>query len=181
MLSLDVSWFQQITSKQPQSQPTNSVAFYAMMSRNEPSPGKHHTIVFDSVQTNVGNAYNNFSGVFTAPVSGVYYFAWTIANYCHAYVFTVLVVNNAEVNAIATDGEDVCDEKMSSGQVVVELAAGQIVFIRTNSRSSIKGAIKSTPYERSSFSGFRLFGVWCKHLKIKLNKNFKKINLIKLC
>ena len=129
-----------------------------MMSRDEPSPGKHHTIVFDSVQTNVGNAYNNFSGAFTAPVSGVYYFTWSIANLCHSYVSTVLVVNNAEVNAISTDGYDVCDEKVSTGQVVVELEAGQIVFIRTHSTKTIKGAIKSNVYVRSSFSGFLLFG-----------------------
>ena len=127
------------------------------MSRDEPNPGQHQIIVFDSIQTNIGGAYNNYSGTFTVPISGVYSLTWTIANRCHAMVFTVLVVDNAEVNAIGTDSENVCVNVMATGNVVLDLRAGQVVFIRTVSNNVVKGGIKGNNLTRSTFSGFLIY------------------------
>ena len=137
-------------------QPIERVAFYAIMSHDEPDPGKHHTIVFDTIQTNVGNGYNNYSGIFTVPVSGVYSFSWSIANICQSEVFTVLVVNNEEVGAIATDTGPACDHGIATGQAVLSLQIGQIVFVRTHSTNAVVGAIVSRDFNRSTFSGFLL-------------------------
>ena len=128
-----------------------------MMSHDEPNPGKHHTLVFDSVQTNVGNAYNNYSGIFTVPVSGIYCFSWSIANGCRAQVYTVLVVNNEEVGAIPTDGASICEDHLTTGQAVLGLQVGEIVLVRTNSEEDIIGGIKGRDYSRSTFSGFLLY------------------------
>lgn len=54
------------------------IAFYAYMSTTETGPGTHHTIIYDNEVTNIGNRYNTLSGIFTAPVDGVYVFSWTI-------------------------------------------------------------------------------------------------------
>ena len=129
-----------------------------MMSHDELHPGTHQIVVFDSIQTNVGSAYNNYSGIFTVPVSGVYSFSWSIAdNGCHGAVYTVLVVNNVEVGGIGTDGSDVCDDELATGQVVLELNVGQIVFVRTDSTTPAQGAIRGRTFNRSTFSGFLLF------------------------
>ena len=72
-------------------------------------------------------------------------------------VFTVLVVDNAEVNAIGTDSENVCVNVMATGNVVLDLRAGQVVFIRTSSNAVVKGGIKGNIFTRSAFSGFLIY------------------------
>lgn len=34
------------------------------------------TVVYDFVRSNLGNAYNTSTGIFTAPITGAYFFAW---------------------------------------------------------------------------------------------------------
>lgn len=37
------------------------------------------TVIFDKVSLNEGNAYDKTSGIFTAPLNGIYSFTWTTA------------------------------------------------------------------------------------------------------
>lgn len=37
--------------------------------------GSSQTVIFDDVITNIGNAYDHLTGLFTAPYDGVYFFA----------------------------------------------------------------------------------------------------------
>ncbi|CAG2236289.1 C1QL [Mytilus edulis] len=69
-----------------------TVAFHARLSKPE-TPAKHHTIIFDLINTNSGNGYNKFSGVFTAPVDGIYVFSYTIVPECNSYGAFELVSN----------------------------------------------------------------------------------------
>ena len=39
----------------------------------------HQPIIFDKIETNVGGAFNSFTGVFTAPYNAVYHFNLEIA------------------------------------------------------------------------------------------------------
>ena len=46
----------------------------------EPRGEVHMPIVFDKVYANAGNAYNKYTGVFTAPYNGSYYFSMDISS-----------------------------------------------------------------------------------------------------
>ena len=48
------------------------------MSQNELSIGPHDTLLFDHVETNIGNSYNGHTGAFIAPINGVYMFFYTV-------------------------------------------------------------------------------------------------------
>lgn len=48
------------------------VAFMAQLSTALINPLVNTVVVFDAVLTNAGNGYNSGSGIFVAPVSGLY-------------------------------------------------------------------------------------------------------------
>ncbi|XP_062570310.1 cerebellin-1-like [Saccostrea cucullata] len=136
---------------------SGSVAFSAYMSDHEPEPSPHHTFIFDSVLTNVGHGNNKHSGIFTAPHTGIYVFAWTV--YCdpHGYIFSQIAINSNLVGASFTDAYDSTYTQTSNGLIVVEINEGDTVFIRTHPTNSNKGRITSNPVEhRTSFSGWKI-------------------------
>jgi hypothetical protein len=53
------------------------------------------TIVFDHVITNLGDGYDNTTGVFTVPTTGLYIFSWTIEAYGRL-TESILLVNGKQ-------------------------------------------------------------------------------------
>ncbi|CAG2230649.1 C1QL [Mytilus edulis] len=70
------------------------VAFYSYMSKSEYNPSAHHILIYDVSVTNVGSGYNQVTGIFIAPISGVYVFIWVTRVYDGEYP-TELMINNA--------------------------------------------------------------------------------------
>ncbi|VDI13782.1 Hypothetical predicted protein [Mytilus galloprovincialis] len=50
------------------------VAFHTRLTQHV-TLGSSQTVIFDDVITNIGNAYDHLTGLFTAPYDGVYFFA----------------------------------------------------------------------------------------------------------
>lgn len=133
------------------------VAFYAYLSKPEKLPGLHHTLIFDTLITNVGASYNHHDGVFTAPVSGVYVFNWNIYSSFNGDIFTELMVNSDKKGGARSDSHTVGEDHNSTHSIIVEISQGDIVFIRTHATISSSGNIISSPTTyQSSFSGWLL-------------------------
>jgi hypothetical protein len=47
---------------------------------------------------NIGGHYNNIDGIFVAPKTGIYLFAWTVCTYGKNYVMTELMVDNTMIS-----------------------------------------------------------------------------------
>ncbi|VDI43276.1 Hypothetical predicted protein [Mytilus galloprovincialis] len=94
-----------VTTSLPNVQP---IAFMAGLSQTIVNPTSGQHLIFDQVITNVGNAYRDLHGIFTAPVGGYYSFTlnMAIANIAisHSYHVYIMVNSNA-IGYIFFDGQ----------------------------------------------------------------------------
>ena len=139
----------------PSPTPVEPVAFYAYMSKSEPAPSNHHTLIFDVAKTNLGHGYNKYSGTFVAPSAGAYVFTWTINTNPHGAHFINLMVNNAVVGGTLTDTQAADDYDSDSNTAVVALNQGDSVNLRTTG-SSDRAEIYVDIHAFTCFSGWRL-------------------------
>ncbi|KAL0972770.1 hypothetical protein UPYG_G00194550 [Umbra pygmaea] len=91
------------------------------------------TIVYQHVFINLGNGYNNRTGVFTVPRSGVYSLALTVYSDAGAPGATLaacasLMLNGRQVAALSeTNTQD--QEDSSSSVLAIQLQAGDVVSV----------------------------------------------------
>lgn len=142
------------TILQPTPVPVETVAFFAYFSTHNPPSTHHHILAFDTVITNVGNAYHPQSGTFIAPRTGLYVFTWTIRLWGSSYHTSELLVDNNIVNTIYLDPNNHIDGSVT-GTAVVLVNQGDDVLVRTGSENN-NGDIKSDTHGRSSFAGWIL-------------------------
>ena len=130
---------------------TGNVAFSAVLSQDLDSSEDDETVVFDTIVTNIGSAYNATTGIFMAPSDGIFVFAWTILTYPGKYYNTELVVDGSAklYNAANTNGGNSYESSGCTG--VLQLKAGQRVWIRKN---GIYGNFLHAPW--TSFSGWQI-------------------------
>ena len=128
-------------------------AFFASMSKDEHTVGPHHTLIFDSVKTNILNGYNNNSGVFQVPQTGTYAFSYAISNIGGSLCIE-LVRNAAAVDALYTDASN--SQDMTGKIYIGYFDANDIVFVRIHSSRAGAGYISSDSCGYSSFAGYRI-------------------------
>jgi hypothetical protein len=69
------------------------VAFSAAASESQNKPAENQIILFDSIQMNIGDAYNAKSGQFTAPVAGTYVFTCSLLSGFNVEFWAYIAVN----------------------------------------------------------------------------------------
>ncbi|XP_056100595.1 uncharacterized protein LOC130079375 [Rhinichthys klamathensis goyatoka] len=108
-------------------------------------------ITYSKVFTNIGNAYNPITGVFTAPLKGAYMFRISVFGY-GGTAATATIVKNGERVVIADDLQ-ATGRLSSSNGVVLILEVGDVVYVRLwpNTR------IFDSQNNHCTFSGFLLF------------------------
>uniref|UniRef100_A0A3B4V6A2 C1q domain-containing protein n=1 Tax=Seriola dumerili TaxID=41447 RepID=A0A3B4V6A2_SERDU len=110
------------------------------------------TLIFSKTISNVGRAYNQTAGVFTAPVRGVYFFCYTAADYLKGYMGLYLYRNDQPV-IFNLDLNDHGGYASTSNSVALQLEEGDRV------RLSLPASYRLYDDSRnfSLFSGFLLF------------------------
>ena len=126
------------------------------MSSGEANPGRHQNLVFDEIVTNVGNAYNKFTGVFAVPITGLYVLTVTLSGSPSSQVPLEFVRNNDVLGSIQLFSASISVDTNPtvSTTIVVSLTKGDSCFLRTSSKYTTNGGIYSTDLSRSSFAGW---------------------------
>uniref|UniRef100_A0A3Q2D0W3 C1q domain-containing protein n=1 Tax=Cyprinodon variegatus TaxID=28743 RepID=A0A3Q2D0W3_CYPVA len=90
----------------------------------------HTTIIYRKVITNVGNAYNQNTGIFVAPVAGIYYFTFFYHAGGNQPVSLALMKNN-ELIVTAYDLKSSYDGSDNGGNAAfLQLQQGDHVYMR---------------------------------------------------
>nr|XP_004563638.2 complement C1q tumor necrosis factor-related protein 3-like [Maylandia zebra] len=128
------------------------VIFSAAGGRGDISIGPFNTettLAFKRVITNIGDAYNKYTGVFTAPIAGVYYFTL----FYHAegsHIQRLFLHKNSEVMVMTNDHVTHSDVADNGGNAVFrQLQQGHKVYVRMGANSHVWASESQT-----TFSGF---------------------------
>ena len=109
-----------------------TVAFTVHFSQPTINVGTHNVFLFDTIVTNIGGGYNAHTGLFTAPVTGVYIFSINLMGTNDHGELNVAVDKHGSTLAILyTEGNsDRYDQ--GSTEVSTHLTAGEQVWVRHN-------------------------------------------------
>ncbi|KAF1378139.1 hypothetical protein PFLUV_G00186990 [Perca fluviatilis] len=110
-------------------------------------------LIYKHVITNIGNAYNSNTGVFTAPVRGVYNFEWhvgAVGDGSHASAGWL--VKNSEKVFMAYGQQNQHFGSTSNG-VTLLLELGDVVFVRLAANCKVYDNVN----KHNTFSGHMLF------------------------
>ncbi|KAH3708002.1 cerebellin-4-like [Dreissena polymorpha] len=136
-----------------------AVAFYAVIGTAAEHMGQGQTVVFDRVLTNIDSTnslggYSATTGVFTAPLSGVYVFSCTIMAVDAHSTHVTLQKNNDPLSMIFVNGVNGHVWDAASSTVTVALTKGDTVYVKhIDNDHSLAGVYIAG---QSTFTGFLL-------------------------
>ncbi|XP_062586392.1 uncharacterized protein LOC134247990 [Saccostrea cucullata] len=107
-----------------------AVAFHAKMKNSQNNLKSNQKVLFEHVFLNIGSGYDAKTGVFTAPVDGIYRFDWTTLAAQKKYFITFLVKENAQISSNYC--ADIYDNEYGqcTSSAIVEMKANQKVWIK---------------------------------------------------
>ncbi|XP_039972744.1 complement C1q-like protein 2 [Xiphias gladius] len=111
------------------------------------------TLVYKDILTNIGQAYNSETGVFTAPVRGVYYIRFTANAPTNFPMSAVLYKNNAAIQLIAHEQPSGEGSDTASNGAALLLEQGDTLSMQLWHNTQIW----DNSNHHSTFSGFLLF------------------------
>ncbi|XP_061180615.1 caprin-2-like [Saccostrea echinata] len=131
------------------------IAFTAVLNYNTSISDlkKGQRIIFNGVITNLGNAYNDKTGTFHCPTTGLYGFYYNLHTLRDKYAMVALTKNGDGNYAYAFSGNHSSGESDGSTFVVLSLMKGDRIWLRANKDCSTGEVLK---YQVNTFSGFLL-------------------------
>ncbi|XP_031174426.1 complement C1q-like protein 4 isoform X5 [Sander lucioperca] len=144
--------------KLKQQQLVRQVAFSAsLVAGGETTIGPfptHTTLIYKHVPTNIGNAYNSNTGLFTAPLRGVYHFQWWVGAHGDggAHASSAGLFKNSDHIFLAWE-QQTAHFGTSSNGVTLYLEVGEVVSVRLWANTLAFDNL----YHHTTFSGHMLF------------------------
>ncbi|XP_068958522.1 complement C1q tumor necrosis factor-related protein 3 isoform X2 [Petaurus breviceps papuanus] len=130
--------------------PELQIAFMASMATH--FSNQNSGIIFSSVETNIGNFFDVMTGRFGAPVTGVYFFTFSMMKHEDVEEVYVYLMHNGNTVFSMYSYESKGKSDTSSNTAVLKLAKGDEVWLRMGN-----GALHGDHQRFSTFAGFLLF------------------------
>ncbi|TKC38458.1 hypothetical protein EI555_012271 [Monodon monoceros] len=130
--------------------PELQIAFMASLATH--FSNQNSGIIFSSVETNIGNFFDVMTGRFGAPVSGVYFFTFSMMKHEDVEEVYVYLMHNGNTVFSMYSYETKGKSDTSSNHAVLKLAKGDEVWLRMGN-----GALHGDHQRFSTFAGFLLF------------------------
>eukprot|EP00066_Takifugu_rubripes_P028088 XP_011617354.1 PREDICTED: cerebellin-2-like [Takifugu rubripes] len=133
------------------------IAFSASLSNSGEiyqGPSTNKTLIYKRVFSNTGGGYDQHTGIFTAPVSGLYYFSFSTYGY-NTHVTGAILVKNGILQISTYDFPSNDGSDSSSNSVVLQLHAGDAVHMELWT----DGRVFDNQNAHTTFSGFLIFPV----------------------
>ncbi|XP_075124261.1 complement C1q tumor necrosis factor-related protein 3 isoform X2 [Leptodactylus fuscus] len=130
--------------------PELQVAFMASMATH--FSNINSGIIFSSVETNVGNFFDVMTGRFSAPVTGVYFFTFTMLKHEEVEDVYVYLMHNGNTIVSMYSYESKGKQDTSGNSAVLKLAKEDEVWLRMGT-----GALHGDHQRYCTFCGFLLF------------------------
>lgn len=138
--------------------PRARVAFCATLENSIPGPSNGESsnpsvIKFDTIMTNVGKGYNSRTGIFTAPISGTYFFTFSGLTYTGQNMFLSLKKNGHNfLTAFGAGDCGKCQYGMATNSGVIYLTKADQTWVE------LAGGLRNDQNEHyTSFSGFLIY------------------------
>ena len=129
-------------------------AFTATVSfEGEISLGDNQPLVFDRVITNIGGFYHSTTGIFTAPIAGIYIFYASLKVNPEKHMYLKIVEDGQWIDDIHSDGRGDTSTESVSETWILSLEEGSEVWIATEVAGDVLG------WGHTQFSGFLLHNV----------------------
>ncbi|XP_076847104.1 uncharacterized protein LOC143492613 isoform X2 [Brachyhypopomus gauderio] len=129
------------------------VAFSAALAESFGPVNSITNLVYSQVITNVGGAYSPKTGMFTAPVRGVYYFRFTSSSECTSHHSVVCLYKNQDKLLYLPEYNVNGNVRYITGGLTLHLEPGDLVNIRLPQRYMLN----ERDTNRNTFSGFLIF------------------------
>ncbi|XP_071341507.1 cerebellin-4-like [Trachinotus anak] len=111
------------------------------------------TLKFVKIFTNIGQAYNPTTGIFTAPVRGAYFFRFTIwENRASVILGSILYHNNKRILWSSDQNDTISHVTLSNG-LVLQLEKGDVIYMALQASYNVSDNTDN----RTVFDGFLLF------------------------
>uniref|UniRef100_A0A669BJQ5 Complement C1q tumor necrosis factor-related protein 3 n=1 Tax=Oreochromis niloticus TaxID=8128 RepID=A0A669BJQ5_ORENI len=109
------------------------------------------TLIFKHVVTNIGNAYNPQTGIFTAPVRGVYHFDWSLYEHGNIAAGVVLFRNGENIFIVYEHQPTGGVSASNAASLLLEVGDQVSVRLWANSR------VYDSENHHTTFSGHLIF------------------------
>ncbi|XP_078018806.1 complement C1q-like protein 2 [Epinephelus lanceolatus] len=113
------------------------------------------TLKFSKVFTNIGQAYSPTTGIFTAPVRGVYNFRFTVWEVRTSTWTSGILYHNEKRMTLSYDYNDDVSYVSVSNALILQLEKGDVVYMALPSGYGVF----DDSHNRTIFSGFLLFAL----------------------